>query len=90
MANYEEAIAEAPAWQSALESKLKEESTPDKIYIPYKQIAQAFPFKQAHSGAFEINVIDDKALKKWVKERGWDADQEKGQFGEIVFKRVRK
>ena len=85
-----EALAEAPKWQSELDSKLKEESTPDEIRISYKQVARAFPSTSPHSCTFEINIIECETLKQWAKERGWDVEQETGQLGEIVFTRVRK
>ena len=70
MADYKKALAKAPAWRDALESKLKEANTVDEIRLSYECIAKAFPSECGHSLTFDINIIKHEDLQVWAKERG--------------------
>lgn len=61
---------EIEQWREALEESLVDTKLTD-LTVSYAKIARAFPTSQSHSTTFEHSIIDDIALQKWCKDRGW-------------------
>ncbi len=70
MAKLDEWIAEAPAWLAELDARLHKKGGED-VWIPYHQVARAFPDREPHPAFFDHPKLDGTALLQWAAEKGW-------------------
>lgn len=49
-----------------------EEHGGNDVVIPYWDIARLFPSSEPHPDSFDYKVIDDKSLKEWAANNGFE------------------
>jgi hypothetical protein len=57
-------------WRNALDRSLREQTGND-VVMHYRSVALAFPSRKPIALTFDYPLIDDRALRDWVAERGW-------------------
>ena len=89
---YDKCIGDAEQYQSKLK-KLLTSSTSKDVFVNYSDVARAFPAREPHPRSFDIPLIDDKWLKEWVRDLGWNAmlvDEKSAEDGFQLVKFVIK
>lgn len=67
---YDKWINDSQRWQKSLQEKLDQHDGTDLVSM-YSDVAFAFPSRDPHPYSFDLPKIDDVALLKWAKSKGW-------------------
>jgi hypothetical protein len=67
---YDDWEQDSPRWRDKLDRSLREQTGND-VVTHYKPVALAFPSREPIALTFDYPQIDDRALREWVAERGW-------------------
>lgn len=68
---YDEWEKDSPRWRDELDKALREQSGTD-VVTHYKSVALAFPSREPIASTFDYPRIDEKALRDWAAQRGWE------------------
>ena len=85
---YDQCIGNAGQYQSALKDALTSSTSKD-VVVNYSDVARAFPARDPHPRSLDIPLIDDKWLKEWARELGWNVLLVSDGRTEDEFPRVR-